>query len=187
MESDLAFYIISGAAVGVGGLLYTCKRSVISKVVSLSSWAVNTYIDLKWAYMGEPQIAQHVKREDNDECCRLDHATANHIVYEYQQKLYISPSSVPPIRRELDEVYDPDEHIQDIKLYAGNHRVYNTDDVDKVTEIINSFIGPLYDFHGVIPTINDLQEFCDVQLLQSVDQIAITTEYMREFVLKNKE
>jgi hypothetical protein len=84
-------------------------------------------------------------------------------------------------------VYDEDEQIMDIKLYnegliiAQSNK--NAKDLMHIEETIDAFFGPLYDFHCTLPTIKDLQSYCDSPLLDKVDKIVVVTEFLSEFVI----
>jgi hypothetical protein len=190
MASDSDSYIlpyILGAVV-VGGIIYMYRRPVINKLISCGNWAVDKFVDFKWKYL-EPAGQGVIRHERNEnKRCFLIGCQGNHIIYQYQDKWYISPALVPPFYSEINQVYDDEESIVDIKLYRDGTMLKRTGrniepEWNRICETVGCFAGPLYDFHGVIPTIKVLRYFCNTPLLKSVNKIVVCTEHLREFVI----
>lgn len=185
-------YLVSSYTIGIGAggvLMYCLRRPLINGTINVCNWSVNKFVDLKWAYFTESEIGTSIKQhgEFRTPRCPIVKNNINHIFYTYRDKCYVSPDIIAPLQYEIDQVYDEDEQIMDMKLYyEGKILPKSTQQIKDWNHIkvtIDSFFGPIYDFHGTVPTIKDIKSYCDVPLLNTVDKIVVVTEFLNEFVI----
>jgi len=184
MNSDTI--LVGTGLIGLGAMGYRYRQQIINSALQSAIWFVDQYVELKWYYMGEPEIGQSIIRQEHEERCPVIRSTATHIVYTYRDACYFSPDTVAPKLYELDQVYDEDEYISQITLYNDGNKIESVD--TELVRILNAFIGPLYDFHGKIPSIDDIKSNSKLSEPElNYDKIIILTANFKEYALENTQ
>lgn len=162
---------------GLIATAYYYRQSIINSALRSTIWLMNQYVEIK--YMGEPKNDKSIIRQDHKERCPIARTSATHIVYTYRGKSYISPDTISPMVHELDQVYDGDEKITQINLYHNGIKL----EVDKcLHDVLDALAGPLYDFHGKTPSIDDVKKHIK-EPYPDCDKIILLTANFKEFVI----
>lgn len=167
--------------IGLVATAYYYRRSIINSVLRSTIWLMNQYVDIK--YMCAPKIKQSIARQD--ERCPIVRNSATHIVYTYRGKSYISPDTISPMVHELDQVYDSDEKITQINLYHNGMLLRSLkleEDNACLYDVLDALAGPLYDFHGKTPSIDDVKKHI-MEPYPDCDKITVLTANFKEFVI----
>lgn len=163
----------------IGG--YMCRKHIWNGLLTFGNWSINKFVDLKWRFMNEPDIAASISAGAPARCKVVDDKLLpGHYVYHYHGNTYAAPSldSIPYIDH-LDQVYDPEERIESVKFYRDGMLIdADAEAVGLVDSILRCLIGPLCDFHGTIPELSYFQEH-----IPNVDKIVVHTEHFKEFVI----
>jgi len=148
-------------------------------------WLVDQYVEIKYMLI-EPKTAssQSIIHQDHKERCPIVRTSATHIVYTYRGKSYISPDTISPIVHELDQVYDSDEKITRINLYTGTYCTSHLipEHAGCLYDVLDALAGPLYDFHGKTPSIDDVKKHIK-EPCPNCDKITVLTANFKEFVI----
>ena len=172
----------TGLGLGLGFGFGQYRTQIIGSTLRSAIWLVDQYVELKWYYLGEPEIGQSIIQQEHEEQCAVIQATATHIIYSYRDNCYITPDTVPPKIYELDQVYDDEERISEIKLYRNGQPLDPPD--ERLTRTLVAFAGPLCDFHGKIPSINDIKKHISGPLSELIcDKIIVLTANFKEYVI----
>lgn len=176
--------------VGLGVLsisAYLFNKQLIYGVYVFTDWTINKFVDFKWKYIGKSETEQC---SNESRLCPMI-KVGNMLIYEYRNIQYISLDLKPQYVHDLDQAYDPDERIDSIILYRAQEDgsmvklvSEQTSDWKLLNSTLTSLAGPMFDFHGKLPNIDQIKTIIpNLDLLENVTKIIINTENLREFVL----
>lgn len=184
MESlTLTPYILTGAAVAIG---YYYRHSLIYRAVDAVNWGVNAYIDIKWKYFAQPELASplHV---DTETRCHVTMVSPGELTYMYRDKQYITKHTLPPTFHELDQFYDEDNAINEVRCYSSKGLItLRENEYDNVLYIVRMFAGPLCDFHNCKVNVQDIvsKSKCKSKCKADCIKIVVNTENYEEYILE---
>lgn len=183
--NNLQWYLLTGAAVVCG---YYYRRKLVHRLIGCTSWCINTYVDLKWKYFSQPELSTPLHVDTNTRCPVIK-TTKDYVTYTYCDNIYISKQALPPTYNEIDQFYDVDECIDDIKCYTHdcNKPIKLLDWEEKMLfDAVSKFAGPLYDFHGSTVHVHEITRVCPKALESPespITKMVINTANYTEHIL----
>lgn len=172
---------------GIGVLWYNrdnVHRITVNSLIWLASLSMDTYVDLKWKYLG----ASVVEQSDQERCelDTLDDVSDRATVYRYNNNKYIAlDRAMPPIKSHIDIEYNEDEQLHIDIHYHEDHLVPGMEDHQLLVDLMRALAGPLYDFHERTPSITMIETVYPGTKIDHIKKIIVRTDYLREYVLES--
>lgn len=175
LMTQLAPYAYGFVAGSLATLAYSNRQSL---ALHTMDYAVNKYVDLKWALWGAPELDKEMDGViERPRVLR----TEPHMEYTYNGSTYIlHPHKSVHNDHELPAV---DELSIDAIADVVIHGIFSPETEDLITTYIKQLSGPHGDFHEMSPSIAMLHPFISKDLLEGIEKIIVNTEDLKEYVL----
>lgn len=172
-----------GLGIGISGLIIAQRRLIWRKTKYMVDQVLGTYINLKWKYLGEPDIGSNINQGQSDVRCTVVTREDDYILYQYKDGFYLTTDNEPPIINDIDMSYDSTERISEIIINGKDGEIMSDsdDNAAKIDDVLRLLAGPLCDLSNVtIDTLKILDASIDTF---NIEKIIVNTEHMHEYIL----
>lgn len=181
------FWVGVGTAVA-SGMAYTYGPDML---IWGTKMAIGTYIDAKyWLWPQSKDETMDIRMElpiTHDEQLQTQTSTGaiEHSIYwvtkDSTKYRYVVFGDAPSVVY-ADELFDQIDAV--IPVYKESHQLPGEQE-DRLYNVLSELAGVYGDFHGKIPTIDDIKIVYDIPILDRLEKIIVNTENLEEYVIQH--
>jgi hypothetical protein len=178
--------ILGTGLLGTGvGITYYNWAMVRQKCIWFASRSMDHYVDLKWRFLGDPDVCEHVKDIQLQKRC-ISEKHDGYVVYNYSGNSYITFAPLPPTIYDIESQYNDDEMISSFVVIWKDGSDVEQVEVQRnhLLCIIMKLAGPLYDFHNAPPSLAMIKTIDTAPWINNIKKIIINTDYFKEYILE---